>query len=145
MDFDKPRRLHFKKDYTEYQRIHAWVRRNLGRATQCSIDSSHVSTRYHWANISYQYAENASDWKQLCPRCHKAMDGVSDAFKEIKRQQALGNTNRARAIRCVELGATWANARLAADYIGVVHTAINNCLVGRSNTSGGYHWEYIGE
>ena len=60
----------WKGDKVSYRSLHKWVERSLGKAYMCENDKSHISTRYHWANISHEYKRDLSDWKQLCPSCN---------------------------------------------------------------------------
>ena len=56
-----------------YRGIHHWINRIAGKASYCEHDKSHKSTRYHWANISGEYKQERSDWRQLCPSCNARM------------------------------------------------------------------------
>lgn len=44
---------------------------------------------------------------------------------------------------CVELNRNFETIKEAAEYCGVTHCAISNCLRGKTQTSGGYHWKYF--
>ena len=60
----------WKGDSVGYRGIHKWIQAQLGKATKCMIDSTHKSTRYHWANISKEYKRDFNDWMQMCPSCN---------------------------------------------------------------------------
>lgn len=60
----------WKGDAVSYNGLHRWIRRQLGRASKCMINSEHKSTRYHWGNISKEYKRDFSDWIQMCPSCN---------------------------------------------------------------------------
>lgn len=45
-------------------------------------------------------------------------------------------------VLCVEENTYYKSASEASRVLGLSRTAINNCLRGRSKTSGGYHWRY---
>ena len=60
----------WKGDNVSYRSLHKWVQRKLGKAMKCTNDSSHISTVYHWANISQEYKRDLLDWRQLCPSCN---------------------------------------------------------------------------
>ena len=60
----------WKGNRVGYRGIHMWIQKQLGKATRCSINSKHISIRYHWANISKKYKRNFSDWMQMCPSCN---------------------------------------------------------------------------
>lgn len=49
---------------------------------------------------------------------------------------------RGKAVVCVETGVRYGSLKEACEKLGVVNTALSNCLNGRSNTCIGYHWRY---
>lgn len=64
----------WKGDNIGYSGLHAWVYRNLGKATTCSICSDDRKRHVHWANISHQYKRVKTDFIQLCVKHHSAYD-----------------------------------------------------------------------
>lgn len=48
-------------------------------------------------------------------------------------------------VYCVETNTFYKSASEAGKILGIKRTAINNCLRGRCNTSGGFHWRYASE
>ena len=81
----------WKGDQVGYTALHKWVKRNLGIALKCNFDSTHKSTRYHWANISGSYLRDINDWTSLCPSCHSQYDKIvkksaKDIFFRIGKQ-----------------------------------------------------------
>ena len=60
----------WKKTGVSYRTLHKWVERKLGKANHCEKNKNHISTRYHWANISKEYKRDLNDWTQLCPSCN---------------------------------------------------------------------------
>lgn len=64
----------WKGNNVGYDGLHSWVYRQLGKASKCSKDENHKSTRYHWANISRKYKRQLDDWISLCPSCHLKAD-----------------------------------------------------------------------
>lgn len=59
----------------QYRALHNWVENTLGKPTECSECGKFGSGRgMHWANISHEYKREISDWKRLCPACHKKFD-----------------------------------------------------------------------
>ena len=129
------------EDLYSYTRLHLWVSRELGKAYYCSNDSAHKSTRYHWANISGEYRKSLSDWRQLCPSCN-VKESITDNFREIKRIQAIGNTNRNTPIVQVDTGKTYPSLKEASIKTGIGRTSISNVLSGLAKTAGGYKWAY---
>ena len=60
----------WKGDQTSYRSLHRWVERHLGKANKCMKNPLHISSRYHWANISKEYKRDLEDWMQMCPSCN---------------------------------------------------------------------------
>ena len=56
---------------------HLWIKRYYGKANKCENPDCKYKNpkRYEWANMSGKYLRVISDWKQLCPSCHRKMDG----------------------------------------------------------------------
>jgi hypothetical protein len=59
---------------SEYQKVHKWIRKQLGTPSVCSQCKSETATRYDWANISQEYTYDVKDWKRLCRSCHQQHD-----------------------------------------------------------------------
>lgn len=72
----------WKGNKVGYIALHDWIKRYYGKASKCeSEDCAYKNPRlYHWANISGKYKRDISDWKQLCPSCHKKMDWRPSKF-----------------------------------------------------------------
>ena len=64
----------FKRKNKElgYHGLHDWVYKKLGRPLSCEQCGSIVGLE--WANKSFKYLENISDWISLCRFCHKKRD-----------------------------------------------------------------------
>lgn len=62
----------WKGDKYGYQGIHAWIRRQKGKATTCTtcLDTKNVQ----WANKSGEYKRDLNDWIELCGKCHSKYD-----------------------------------------------------------------------
>lgn len=63
----------WKGDMVGYNALHAWVRKQLGRPTECT--NGHIAPKYYWANISGEYKRDVTDWHQLCQSCNQ-LDGI---------------------------------------------------------------------
>jgi len=50
---------------------------------------------------------------------------------------------QSRAVRCIETGEVFSCIKYAAESKGLFGTRISACCRGKSNTTGGYHWEYV--
>ena|SRR3990167_6365288 len=64
----------WKGDDVGYFGLHDWIEKEKGKASYCSFDETHTSTRFHWANKSHKYKRDVEDWMQLCPKCHQKYD-----------------------------------------------------------------------
>lgn len=79
----------FKGNDVGYDALHDWVRRHAGKPTQCQ----HCGTKLkvQWANKSWEYKRDLSDWLQLCYRCHRKYDReggwglATDKFPRMRR------------------------------------------------------------
>lgn len=65
-----------RKEVLTYSGIHAWVRRNWGKAFRCDIcGKENLSGRsVHWANKDHKYSRDRSDWMMACRPCHADYD-----------------------------------------------------------------------
>ena len=81
-NFNKIQRLAWqasRKEKLTYSGIHAWVRRNWGKASdigKCALcgKKENRSRRIHWANKSHKYTRDRKDWMVVCRRCHFLYD-----------------------------------------------------------------------
>lgn len=76
----KPNSGSFKKGkpkYTgtmkNYKALHAWVNYHLGKPQQCNLCGDETS-RLEYANRSYKYKRDLTDWFSLCVKCHRNYD-----------------------------------------------------------------------
>lgn len=75
----------WKGDKAHYTNKHHWVRRRLGRPTQCEHCKKHfVYPHIHWASISGKCLRVLSDWIRLCVSCHKKYDLEKIKLKKQK-------------------------------------------------------------
>ena len=146
MKFEELKKKNLRtEDPYGYSRLHLWVNRQLGKADRCDNDSSHTTTRFHWANISGDYKKDLSDWRPLCPSCN-VKEGVTDSTKELKRLQTIGNQSGVKPVLMVYPGGSWVkfpSSREASKVMGIINTSISNVLAGRTKTAGGYRWRRI--
>lgn len=63
-----------RPEQKEYDRLHNWVRKHLGRPMKCSKCETTEKRRYYWANLSGNYHWDLADWSRLCASCHMKMD-----------------------------------------------------------------------
>lgn len=64
----------WKGDNVGYAALHDWVKYYLGTPSFCESCGSVSSKRYDWANKSFQYKRDLSDWIRLCRSCHIRKD-----------------------------------------------------------------------
>ena len=76
----------WKGDNVGYGALHAWIHRNLGKASRCNnLDcfyprrmangcTLYKPKRFEWANISKKYKRDLKDWISLCVSCHQKWD-----------------------------------------------------------------------
>lgn len=57
-----------------YEAKHKFMRKNLGKATHCELDPTHINCRFEWANLDHQYSRHPADYIQLCRSCHMRYD-----------------------------------------------------------------------
>jgi len=62
----------WKGEQAGYIALHAWVKRYKGKANKCIECGS--SQNVEWANKSYEYKRNLTDWVELCSSCHSKRD-----------------------------------------------------------------------
>lgn len=133
----------------EYQRLHRWVREQLGKADKCSMDEMHQSTRYDWSNISKKYLAELSDWQMLCRACHRAYDPITPEgrkrLSEIKKIQSRGNTSHNTPVVAIadgKIAHRFDSVKEASEFVGRGHSAISLALNGRTKKCAGYQWRY---
>ena len=63
-----------KQYLVKYAYIHQWIAKQLGKPKKCAKCGTETAKQFHWANISYEYKKDITDWIRLCARCHKKMD-----------------------------------------------------------------------
>ena len=51
-----------------------WIVKHYGKASYCYVNPMHKGKRFEWANISGAYKREISDYKPMCPSCHRKMD-----------------------------------------------------------------------
>ena len=64
----------WKGDNVSYASLHTWVRKYKTKPNKCE-DCKNPQEYLELANISGEYKRDINDYKYLCVRCHKIMDG----------------------------------------------------------------------
>lgn len=73
----------------EYNRVHSWVYRKLGKPQKCQHCKTETAKKFEWANISGNYLYDLSDWVRLCTRCHHKFDNIMEKQLVTKRQRGI--------------------------------------------------------
>ena len=79
------------KPNREYHRIHAWIKRNYGKANKCeSSNCKKISTSYHWAlKKGFNYEKARENFIMLCQSCHKIYD-MNDLVRDKMSKSKQG-------------------------------------------------------
>ncbi len=66
----------WKGSQAGYVAKHSWIVKHYGNAVRCDGENCTLEnpSRYEWANISGKYLRSKSDYRQLCPSCHRKFD-----------------------------------------------------------------------
>ena len=91
----------------------------------CKLDVAHLDDNPQNNNLSNLY------WKT------RSENLDTDSWREKNKVKLF------TSIRCVETGEIYPSQAAAARAIGLHPYGINNCLMGKQNTCGGYHWERV--
>lgn len=64
-----------RRDEVEnYNGIHHWIARKLGRPMECRACGIKNAKKYEWANKSQFYKRDINDWIRVCVKCHRQFD-----------------------------------------------------------------------
>ena len=88
-----------------YVAKHMWIYKYYGKASFCTNDQSHLAKRFEWANISGNYLRERTDYKPLCPSCHRRMDMKNKCHRghEYTKENTITNCRGHRRCRiCME-------------------------------------------
>lgn len=117
----------------EYQMIHYWVIKQMGKAKTCELCGTLKSKRFHWAlKRGFIYERKIENFFQLCTKCHRRYDKLEDHSNLAICKYDL-NMNFLEEFKSVTEAAVSTNGNRA---------SISCALTGRTKTSGGYIWKY---
>ena len=128
----------WKGDNINYHGIHAWLKREFGKANKCENKACKYGNpkRFEWALIKGKtYKRRISHFIQLCKSCHLKYDGIIILATQSKFKAVSATKNR--------ITVKFDSIKKATNTTGVSGTSISNNLKGRSNSSGGYQWKYV--
>lgn len=74
-------------DKVGYAGLHSWVKRKLGKAAQRQCEECGSNSNVQWANVSYEYKRDVSDWRPLCQSCHQLRDRQSGNYGLASRMR----------------------------------------------------------
>ena len=143
-----------------------WTAREAAQAVGASINyiatvcrksgnETRASHGYFWCYEDEYYPELFEKYRGLefsssgkLPRSapgHSISGNRNSFFGKTHSQKTkeVISSVHSKPIRCIETGKTYKSIREAATEFGVDSSTIGKCLVGKSKTSCGYHWEYI--
>ena len=72
-------------DQVGYSGVHRWLQKHYpksGLCEQCSAIAGVNCRRTEYANISGEYRRDRIDYRELCPSCHRRLDGCNPARGE---------------------------------------------------------------
>jgi hypothetical protein len=66
-------------------------------------------------------------------------------YRILKKSASVEKAHEAakQPVKCVELNAAYGSVREAANLLNINECSISNCIRGRRQTAGGYHWQII--
>jgi hypothetical protein len=64
----------WKGEKAGYHAVHLWLTKHFIKSNACEICGTTNYSRLEWANISGKYKRERSDYKVLCPKCHRLLD-----------------------------------------------------------------------
>ncbi len=114
----------------------------------CDKDKGQKSAYVH-ALVAKHFVPNPNGFNEINHIDGDKMNNRADNLEwcthkenmEHARKTGLCSCNQ-KAVCCIETMERYESVTQAAQETGISRTAINNCIVGRSKTAGGYRWEY---
>jgi hypothetical protein len=64
----------WKGNKASYAAKHMWLSKHYSKGNTCEDCGTNKASRLEWANVSGEYLRERSDYKVLCPSCHRLMD-----------------------------------------------------------------------
>ena len=107
-------------------------------------------TAYLHRLVAVAFVENRNGYNEINHKDENKKNNAADNLEWVSHVKNCNYGTRnirsgqklCRAVVCVESNARYNSLREAAESMGVVSTAISNCLNGRAETCCGYHWRY---
>jgi hypothetical protein len=70
----------WKGERAGYHAIHIWLGKHP-KGAACEQCGTTEYSRLEWANLSGEYRRDRSDYKAMCPRCHRLFDQKNQCRK----------------------------------------------------------------
>lgn len=80
-------------------------------------------------------------WK--CAKCGFEWQATICSRNNGRGCKQCARKKQQKPVKCVETGEVFESTILAAKFVGKTANAICSCALGRKETCGGYHWEYV--
>ena len=64
----------WKGEEAGYHATHLWLTKHFTKGNACEGCGTTKASRLEWANLSRKYKRERSDYKVLCPSCHRLLD-----------------------------------------------------------------------
>lgn len=133
-------------DYNKYMSTHSWIARHYGRANSCSNNPQHTGPNFQWANVTGVYEKDVDNFKQLCRSCHAKLD-MTEHSRRVSKEKAINNSYASKPVVQMTkddiVVRQYSSLTEASKSVGVRRSAISNCLIGYSMTSGGFKWRTV--
>ena len=113
-------------DYNEYNRVHYFIRKKLGKATGCiGAECDSVSNQFDWALRHGEDFWNINSYFELCRSCHTKYDETESS--RMKKSDGLKKKMEVRSLDglFVEVFNSMTDAK---EYLETYNDAIYRCL-----------------
>lgn len=95
----------WKGEQAGYHAIHIWLSKNFIKPDACEQCQATEFSRLEWANLSGEYKRERSDYKAMCPSCHRLFDQKDMCRKGhpyTAKTTHVNNRGHRRCLTCKE-------------------------------------------
>lgn len=147
----------WKGDNAGYSSIHDWIDRRKGKASFCTFNKAHKSTKFEWASLSHGFKRDVNDYISLCPSCHRKYDYTDEHRKNLslahmghkpsmETRKKMGES-RKRKVAMYDLKGKFikmfSSTKEAAREMGCLASNISLVTTGRRFSAKGYKWQRL--